>query len=141
LNDWIAGESSLNEYRGEVVPRGTAREPWTNFLDLRINQEIETFSGQKLEITASMFNVLNFLNEDWGLREGVSFNNYRAVQFEQYVDQDFIDNRGAQYNLGSEDIGKPVLNFDPDNVTDDEIYNTSNLGSRWQMQIGLRYSF
>lgn len=141
LNDWIASESSLNDYRGEVVPRGTAREPWTNFLDFRINQEIETFSGQRLEITASMFNVLNFLNEEWGQRESVSFNNYRAVQFEQYVDQDFIDNRGAQYNLGSADIGKPVLNFDPDNVTAEEIYSTNNLGSRWQMQIGLRYSF
>jgi hypothetical protein len=130
----------LNEYRGEVVPRGTAREPWTNFLDFRINQEIETFSGQTLEITASMFNVLNFLNEEWGLRESVSFNNYRAVQFEQYVDQDFINGRGSGIAT-SEDIGKPVLNFDPDNVTDDEIFNTNDLGSRWQMQIGLRYSF
>ncbi|WP_445664288.1 TonB-dependent receptor [Fodinibius sp. AD559] len=141
LNDWIASESSLNEYRGEVVPRGTAREPWTNFLDFRINQEIETFSGQKLEITASMFNVLNFLNEDWGLREGVSFNNYSAVNIEGYVDQAFINGRGSQYNLSSDDIGKPIINFSPDNVTDDEIYNTFNLSSRWQMQIGLRYSF
>jgi len=140
LNDWIASESSLNEYRGEVVPRGTAREPWTNFLDLRINQEIETFSGQKLEITMSMFNVLNFLNEEWGLRESVSFNNYRAVQFEQYVDQDFINGRGSGLAT-SEDIGKPVLNFDPQNVTEDEMFNTNDLSSRWQMQIGLRYSF
>jgi hypothetical protein len=141
LNSWISSEESLNEYRGEVVPRGTAREPWTNFLDLRINQEIETFAGQTLEITASMFNVLNFLNQEWGLRESVSFNNYRAVNFEQYVDQDFINNRGSQYNLGSDDIGKPVLNFSPDNVTDEEIFNTNNLSSRWQMQIGLKYSF
>jgi len=141
LNDWISSESSLDDYRGQVVPRGTAREPWTNFLDLRINQEIKTFNGQSVEITASMFNVLNFLNEDWGIREGVSFNNYRAVQFEQYVDQDFIDNRGAGMGLTSDDIGKPVLNFDPQNVTDDEIYSTRDLSSRWQMQIGVRYSF
>ena len=141
LDQWISSTSSLNDYRGEVVPRGTAQEPWTNFLDLRINQEIQTFNGQKVEITASMFNVLNFLNEEWGLRESVSFNNYRAVQFEQYVDQDFIDGRGSGLGLSSDDIGKPVLSFDPNNVTDEEIYNTDNLGSRWQMQIGLRYSF
>lgn len=141
LDEWISSESSLNDYRGQVLPRGTAREPWTNYLDLRINQEIKTFSGQKLELTASMFNVLNFLNNEWGVREGVSYNNYRAVAFEQYVDQDFIDGRGSQYNLSSDDIGKPVINFDPQNVTDEEIYNTNDLYSRWQMQIGLRYSF
>jgi len=140
LNDWIASESSLNEYRGEVVPRGTAREPWTNFLDFRINQEIQTFGGQKLEITASMFNVLNFLNEDWGLRQGVSFNNYQAVKIEGYVDQDFINGRGSGLAT-SDDIGKPIVNFDPEDVTDDEMYNTFDLSSRWQMQIGLRYSF
>jgi len=141
LNDWIESESSLSDYRGEVVPRNTAREPWDNFLDLRVNQEIETFSGQKVEITASIFNVLNMLNQDWGIREGVSFNNYRAVAFEQYVDQDFINNRGAQYNLSSEDIGKPVINFDPQNVTDEAIFDTRDISSRWRMQIGLRYSF
>lgn len=141
LNDWIASESSLNEYRGEVVPRGTAREPWTNFLDLRINQEIQTFGGQKLEITASMFNVLNFLNDEWGVRESVSFNNYQAVNFEGYVDEAFINGRGAQYGATAEDIGKPILNFSPSNVTEENIYNTNDLFSRWQMQIGLRYSF
>jgi len=140
LNDWIASESSLNEYRGEVVPRGTAREPWSNFLDFRINQEIETFSGQKLEITASMFNVLNFLNEEWGLRESVSFNNYQALNSQGYVDQEFINNN-PQYNLGSDDIDKPIVSFSSNNVTRDELYNTSNLGSRWQLQVGLRYSF
>ena len=141
LDSWISDTPSLDDYRGEVVPRGTAREPWTNYLDLRINQEIETFGGQKLEITASMFNVLNFLNDEWGIREGVSFNNYRAVAFEQYVDQDFINNRGSNLNLDSGDIGKPVLNFDPQNVTDDRMFNTFDLSSRWQMQVGLRYSF
>lgn len=140
LDNWISSESSLNEFRGEAVPRGTAREPWTNFLDFRINQEIPTFAGQKIEITASMFNVLNFLNNEWGLRESVSFNNYQAVFFQGYVDQEFIDNN-PQFNLGSEDIDKPIVSFSPNNVTREEIYNTSNLGSRWQMQVGIRYSF
>lgn len=141
LDNWISNTPSLNKYRGQVVPRNTAREPWTNYLDLRINQEIETFRGQKVQITASMFNVLNFLNEEWGIREGVSFNNYRAVAFEQYVDQAFINGRGSQMNLDSGDIGKPVLNFDPQNVTEDRMFDTRDLSSRWQMQIGIRYSF
>lgn len=140
LDSWIADSPSLNEYRGQVVPRNTAREPWTNYLDFRVNQEIETFGGQTLELTASMFNVLNFINEDWGVREGVSFNTYRAVAFQGYVDEAFIS-ANPQYNLSSEDIGKPVISFDPDNVSEDQLYNTSDISSRWQMQIGVRYSF
>lgn len=140
FDSWISSESSLDDYRGEVVPRATAREPWTNFLDVRITQEFNTWTGESIELTASMFNVLNFLNSDWGQRESVSFNNYRAVAFEQYVDQDFIDNF-PEYNLDSGDIGKPVVNFDPENVTDDEMYSVNDLGSRWQLQLGLRYNF
>ncbi len=141
LDNWISSESSLNDYRGEVVPRATAREPWTNFLDLRVTQRFGTWEGESVEITASVFNVLNLINNEWGKRESVSFNNYRAVAFEQYVDQDFIDNFGSQYNVDSGDIGKPVVNFDPQNVTKDEMYSTNTISSRWQLQLGLRYNF
>lgn len=125
LDDFIRSRSSLNDFRGEVVPRGTEREPWTNFLDLRINQEIRTFGGQTLEFTASMFNVLNFLNQDWGQREGVSFNNYRIWTIQEYDDA----------------TGKPVISFDPEDAEEDQIFNISDIGSRWQLQLGVRYSF
>ncbi|HEX6983350.1 MAG TPA: carboxypeptidase regulatory-like domain-containing protein [Balneolaceae bacterium] len=140
FNNWIMSNESLREYRGGPVERGTAREPWTNFLDLRVNQEIETFNGQRFEITASMFNVLNFLNEEWGTRRFVSFNNYRAVAFQGYVDQEFIANN-PQYNLDSGDVGKPIMSFDPSNVTKDEMFQVSDLASRWQVQLGIRYHF
>jgi len=140
LNEFISDNESLSDYRGEVVPRGTAREPWTNFLDFRINQEIETIGNQKLELTISMFNVLNFINKDWGEREFVQFNNYRIWDFQQYVDQDYIDDNPG-LGLGSGDLGKPVIAFDSEDASSDEIFETSDIGSRWQMQFGLRYSF
>src|SRR5699024_9870889 len=110
------------------------------FLDLRINQEIQTIGTQKIEFTLSLFNVLNFLNKDWGIRKGVGFNNYRAVAIQGYVDQAFI-NANPQYNLGADDLNKPIISFDPANVTNDEIYEISTLSSRWQLQLGVRYSF
>ena len=125
LDDFISSRSSLDDFRGEVVPRGSEREPWTNFLDFRINQEVRTFSGQTIEFTASMFNVLNFLNQDWGQREGVSFNNYRIWTIQEY----------------DEATGKPVISFDPEDTEDEEIFSTSDIGSRWQLQLGVRYSF
>jgi len=101
---------------------------------------IETFNGQSVEFSASMINVLNFLNEEWGVRQGVSFNNYRAFDFQQYVDQDFInDNPGL--GLTNADLDKPVVFFDPSNVEDDTKYNVSDFGSRWQMQFTVRYNF
>lgn len=140
FNNWISDHPSLNDYRGQVVPRNTAREPWSNYLDLRINQRIETFNGQTVEITASLFNVLNFLNNEWGIRKGVSYNNYRAVAFQQYVDQDFIDSH-PEYNLTTDDLAKPVINFDPNNVKESQMYSISDLSSRWQLQVGVRYNF
>ncbi len=140
FDDWLSSEESLSDYRGDFVDRGTATEPWTNYLDLRISQQIQTFSGQSVEFSASMFNVLNFLNEEWGVRQSVQFNNYRAFDFQQYVDQDFIDNN-PEYGLSSADIGKPVVNFDPENVTEERLYSISDLSSRWQMQFSVRYNF
>ncbi|MDR9364461.1 MAG: carboxypeptidase regulatory-like domain-containing protein [Balneolaceae bacterium] len=140
FDGWISSKESLSDYRGDFVDRGTAREPWTNYLDLQLTQQVETFSGQSIEFSASMFNVLNFLNEEWGIRKGVSFNNYRAFDFQQYVNQDFIDNN-PEYGLSSGDIGKPVVNFDPENVTEERLYSISDLSSRWQMQFSVRYNF
>lgn len=140
FDSWLSSESSLSDFRGDHVERNTAREPWTSFLDFKVSQEIETFSGQSVEISASMINLLNFLNSEWGIREGVSFNNYRAFDFWQYVDQDFIDDNPG-LGLTNNDLGKPVVNFDPDNVTEDRMFNVSDFSSRWQMQFTVRYNF
>ncbi len=125
LNAFINDTPSLDDYRGEVVPRGTEREPWTNFLDFRVNQEFSTFGDQTLELTTSIFNVLNLLNEEWGKREFVEFNNSRVWTLQEY----------------DEATGKPVISFDPEGASEDSRLLTSDIGSRWQLQIGLKYSF
>ncbi len=140
FNEWIDSESSVSDFRGDFVDRNSARENWVNFLDFKVTQEVQTFSGQTLEFGISMINVLNFLNSEWGVREGVSFNNYRAYDFWQYVDQDFIA-ENPDLGLSSGDIGKPVVNFDPANVEEDRLYDVSDFGSRWQMQFTVRYRF
>jgi len=140
FNEWIESESSVSDFRGDFVDRNTAREDWTNFLDFKVTQEVQTFSGQTLEFGVSMINVLNFLNPEWGIREGVSFNNYRALDFWQYVDQDFIA-ENPDLGLTSGDIGKPVVNFDPENITDERTFDVRDFSSRWQMQFTVRYKF
>ena len=140
LDEWISSTDALNDYRGGHVDRNTDREAWTNFLDFKVSQEIQTFGGQSIEFSASMINVLNFLNSEWGVRKGVSFNNHQAMDFWQYVDEDFIaDNPGL--GLSNADLGKPVVFFDPAEQEDDNKFNVSDFGSRWQMQFSVRYKF
>src|SRR5699024_11260807 len=80
---------------------------------------------QNVEITASLFNVLNFLNKEWGTKKSLngSYNIYEAVYFQGYEN------------------GKPKIKFDPATVSDSQMYSIDDLNSRWQLQIGLRYNF
>ncbi|WP_340105261.1 TonB-dependent receptor [Rhodohalobacter sp. 8-1] len=140
LDEWIRSEDSVNDFRGGFVDRNTAKEPWTNFLDFRVSQQVQTIAGQSVEFSASMFNVLNFLNDEWGIRKATSFNNYAVMSISGYVDQEFI-NENPGRGLDSNDIGEPIISFDPEDTTEDEIFNISDLGSRWQMQFTVRYNF
>lgn len=140
LDEWIRSEDSVNDFRGGFVDRNTAREPWTNFLDFRLSQQVETINGQSVEFSASMFNVLNFLNDEWGIRKGVSFNNYAVMSISGYVDQEFI-NDNPSLGLDSDDIGEPIVSFDPEDTSEDEIFSVSDFSSRWQMQFTVRYNF
>lgn len=142
LDSFISGESDLDEARGGHIDRNTAREEWTNFLDLKLTQQVKTFSGQSVEFSATVINLSNLVNPEWGVRRGVSYNNHFALFFEQYVDQDFIDDpENAGLGLTSSDIGKPVASFDPEEQTIDNKFNVSDFTSRWQMQFSVRYNF
>jgi len=139
LDRFIESEKSLRENRGSVAERNSANEPWRNILDLKITQEFKTFGSQRLEFSANFFNVLNMINKDWGQINVTQFNNESILNFNQYVDQEFIQNNPGM-NLTQDDIGKPVISFGEIESRDD-FFNISDLASRWQLQLGLRYSF
>src|SRR5699024_8330065 len=125
FDQWIESHESLNKYRGDFVESGSAQQPWANFLDMRINQQIKTFNGQNVDITASLLNVLICLNKEWGKKTSLngSYNIYEAVYFQGYEN------------------GKSKIKFDPATVSDSQMYSIDDLNSRWQLQIGLRYNF
>lgn len=122
IDAFIESQPSLRKHRGEVVPRHNTRQPWRNVLDLRINQSIGTFTGQNVELTANIFNVLNLLNEDWG-----------RIQFVQFQNETLFNFYGLQ-------DGKPVIAF-PEGYSRSDAFDLSDLASRWQLQLGVRYSF
>lgn len=122
LNAYIEEDPGLSEYRGQIVPRNSSREPWSHSLDARIAQDISIpgLKEHRLQVTLDIVNFLNLLNKEWGKQYYVSNQN------------------DTPWTLKGIDAatGRQKVNFTPRYH-----HSISNLSSRWQMQLGLRYLF
>jgi hypothetical protein len=122
LNAYIEGDPGLSKYRGQIVPRNSSREPWNHSLDARIAQDIPVpgLRDHRLQVTLDIVNVLNLINSEWG-------------KFQYVSNQNDTPWTSAGIDAAT---GKQKINFS----TRDR-FVLSQLGTRWQMQLGLRYSF
>lgn len=67
-------EAGLGKQRGSVVSKNTARSPGYWKVDLHLEQEIPTFVGtSRIKLFGDIENVLNLINNDWGVQRQVSF--------------------------------------------------------------------
>ncbi|MBC71662.1 MAG: TonB-dependent receptor, partial [Muricauda sp.] len=129
LNAVIEGDDYLKSRRGKFAERNADRSDWTHIIDLKFAQEFGIKFGEnthKLEFTADIFNFTNLLNKEWGVRTFSNFNQVQLLNFEGFAD----------------DGTTPQFTFDPGVEETRNIIDDSGLqSSRWQMQLGLRYSF
>ncbi|WP_086738685.1 TonB-dependent receptor [Erythrobacter colymbi] len=58
--------SELKDYQGEVADKNIAKSPWFHKVDFALRQEVPFVLGGKIELSAEMENVLNFIDKDWG---------------------------------------------------------------------------
>lgn len=123
---WLE-EYGLDEYRGKILERNVLFSPWSHQFDLRIAQEIPTIRGQRFELTLDILNVTNLLNKDWGTVKFVTNQSYNGLFTVQGVN--------AQNELEIE------LNRDVREGRNPAPYTVSDLASRWQLQLGVRYTF
>ncbi|WP_066527193.1 carboxypeptidase regulatory-like domain-containing protein [Erythrobacter sp. CCH5-A1] len=65
--------SELKEYQGQIAPKNIGRTPSVHKLDLAFRQEVPFVFGGKIELSAEMENVLNFIDKDWGTIRQVGF--------------------------------------------------------------------
>lgn len=129
LNAYIEGDDYLRSRRGQFAERNAARSDWSHIIDLKFAQEFGVRFGEKIhrfELTADIFNFTNLLNKDWGVRPFTNFNQVQLLTFEGFA----------------ADGTTPTFSYNPsvegtENIIDDSGLNSS----RWQMQVGLRYSF
>ncbi|MGH1338074.1 MAG: TonB-dependent receptor [Aureispira sp.] len=127
FDNYISNNDYLNSNRGNYAERNGARTPWNGQVDLRLAHTWylnRDKNDQRIEISLDVINFANLLNSQWGW-------------------QAFVPNiRNASYNLldfkGIDGDNTPVFQFDNPQGTPWQI---DQLNSRWQMQLGLRWSF
>jgi hypothetical protein len=118
---YIAQDDYLSRRRGEYTKKYDALSPWYSRWDVRIAQEFVLKNKQSIQISMDILNFGNLINSSWGVRQ-------------------FASQTGLNQQLAvSVDKGVPTYEFD---VTPRKTFvNDFSLASRWQMQLGLRYTF
>src|SRR4030095_2142815 len=82
LNGFIESDKYLRKHRGEFAKRNGARLPFTNTIDLRLQQDFTIKAGKKnvgITVTYDVFNFLNMLNKDWGRIYFLSNDSYSTL--------------------------------------------------------------
>jgi hypothetical protein len=85
FNTLLARHECLQDQQGTIARRNSCRGPWFHSLNMRLSKQFNTVRGQRVEVLADVFNVLNGLSEDWGKWMDVytaSTNLYRAERFD-----------------------------------------------------------
>lgn len=125
LDAFLNADPAASKNRGKIMPRNTARAPWSNQLDFRYAVNVPTGSKAKVEITADVINLLNLFNKDWGWQYWPPF-----------------PSGGALIGYGTVVNGKETFNLNT--ITSPNFqgaFDRSDLRSRWQAQFGARVRF
>ena len=135
FNKFIDNQDCLNRQRGRIMERNSCRTPFQHRLDLSIRQSIPQLRGQQLALQLDFFNLLNFLNKDWGQNKlptlSATNNNQSAL---------VVTGR----NPGPLSQSIPTFTFDNrlyDAATGNAKPFANRTGSVYQIQLSLRYTF
>ncbi|CAN5628606.1 TonB-dependent receptor [soil metagenome] len=123
FNSFIESVPCLREARGTVIQKGACREPWYNRIDVRVAQNLRTLGNQNAQVTLDILNFANLLNSDWGRR-------------------DFVSNESdSPLVLASRSQPDAQGRHEYRAFTGRNVYSIADLTSRYQIQLGVRYSF
>jgi hypothetical protein len=119
LDTYIKSESCLEKNRGHILTRNDCYNPWLNILNARFTKVLPTTNGQRVELSADVFNLLHLINHDWGvLRETSVFEEQNLLNTAGWdaVNQRFV------YRLAVPQRARPTT-------------------QQWRVQVSLKYIF
>lgn len=124
LDAYLNANSYLKANRGTYADRNAARTPWNHQVDLRLSSyRIFDSHDNQINLTLDIFNFGNLLNRNWGKQHFVP-----NVQNSGFGLIDFVAIEGD----------RPVFQF---KNPEGNPWLIDPIESRWQMQMGLTYSF
>jgi hypothetical protein len=88
LEGYIQGNKYLNKHRGQYAERNGSRLPFTNILDLKVQQDFNLKMGGRVYQLQLMYDVSNFtnmINKDWGKTYFLSNDQYALIGFAGYT--------------------------------------------------------
>jgi hypothetical protein len=131
FKEYMNSTKYLRNHIGKNTERNGDRMPWESHFDLKLEEGIAVYKEHTLSITVNIFNVANLLSSKWG------HSYYLNNQEQQPLDVDhFVDNGNGTVT--------PYWYFNPAfglNSYTHKPWQYNDFMSRWNMQIGLRYSF
>ncbi|MEN2416289.1 TonB-dependent receptor [Flavobacterium mesophilum] len=125
---FINGNDYLKSRRGTFTQRNGDTTPWNIQADLKLMDEINVAKVGTFQISFSMANIGNLINKDWGRSYFVP-NTYNSTASLGLT---------KSGNLGGVATGDPTYTFQKPTSTP---YTVDQLASRFQGQLGVRYSF
>ncbi len=123
---FIQDDPYLRKRRGQYAERNGRNTPWEHVIDARIAQDIYfTAAGKRhtLEVSFDIFNLTNLINNEWGRQYSVGNQAYTVLTSLNRTSGPVVS-QGKGYNFT---IGQTPW--------------STNFGSRWQGQLGIRYTF
>lgn len=131
LNNFINQDHYLAFHRGQVAEANAVVFPWFKHLDLNVTQDIffQTKSiRHTLRFTLDLINAGNLLNRNWGIVKQQTTST--PLTFEGMAADGKTPSFSFPYIDATNQI--PLVN---------SYSNSTGIGSRWQMQFGIRYLF
>jgi hypothetical protein len=118
LDNLIRKDGCLRAQRGRLLERNSCRDPWEHETTARLSKRFRLADRRGLEVTADLFNVLNFVRGSWGLVRQTVAGSGKTVPLLQLVGYDEANGRGV-YNV----LPVSRRQIDPD-------------ASRWRLELG-----
>lgn len=154
LDQLISNDKYLSTRRGQYAERNALRTPWNHELDLKLMHEFrlsKTNNQHSLQFSFDIFNVLNLINNDWGHITFVTNVNNYTVNLLNFVGYN-LDAGGNAIATPSGvtstvPVGKPssgyipTFTFNKPTGLNGNYYTVDPINSRWQGQLGIKYTF
>ena len=128
FQNYIDQDPYLKKHKGQVAERNGAKLPWVDRLDMKVVQDLFSKIGSTrhtLQFTADIYNVINLINNDWGIRKINTLPNNSPLTV-------------ASVTAGVPTFRLNTFNNAPVTKT---FQNNVSTSTTWAIQLGLRYSF